>query len=86
MIDPFQCLSCHAQLDTATEVTGQDVRPDEGDMSLCIKCGAIAVFTGHGNQLREATVMEMRKFLGDRRVQIARGAILAMRQNATRPN
>ncbi len=38
------CLSCGTIVDAATGV-GQDDRPEEGDVTICIKCGHLMAFS-----------------------------------------
>jgi hypothetical protein len=50
------CLQCKHKLDAATSV-GHNNGPSPGSVSICVSCGAIAIFAEDGS-LREATVDE----------------------------
>jgi hypothetical protein len=66
------CLRCDELLDAATAVPGcDDDRPVRGDVSICLRCNHIAVFT-RGGKLREPRPDELRKFMTDPRVNKAR--------------
>ena len=42
-----ECPRCGKRNNGATDVQGRDLRPSEGDASICVYCGALSVFTGH---------------------------------------
>jgi hypothetical protein len=69
------CLGCGTLLDTATSLF-EDAIPNDGDVTICIKCGHIMVF--ENNRPRNPTDVEMKDIAGNPRilaVQKARGKI-----------
>lgn len=71
-----RCFTCGHPFDCATGVG--DVPPDEptpeGSCSICIKCGAVAMFTATG--LREATAEELAALEAQEDFRAARAAVL----------
>ena len=61
------CLKCNADNDGVTCVTDgfEDRQPGDGDISICIYCGALAVFTDNGTAFRWPTESEREIFLAD---------------------
>lgn len=39
-----ECHECGYVIDAATEATGRESKPKEGDVSLCAKCGELNIF------------------------------------------
>lgn len=39
-----RCLRCYHVLDGAMDIAGENI-PKDGDLSICIKCGAVCAFT-----------------------------------------
>jgi hypothetical protein len=68
-----RCMRCEKVLDSATPADSKD-RPARGDVSVCIQCGHIAIFT-RGGKLREPTPDELRSIMADRRVKTLRNAV-----------
>jgi hypothetical protein len=69
------CLHCDKLLDAATIVPGfDDHRPVGGDVSICLKCGHIAIFT-RGGKLREPRPDELREIMTDQLVNKTRTAM-----------
>jgi hypothetical protein len=72
-----RCAKCGYKMDQASDAFGED-KPKPGDLSVCLNCGAIAVF-GENLQLREPTPEEKLKIAGDEsvtHVQVARAYIV----------
>ena len=55
------CLNCGKRLDAAT---GLSVAPSPGDLSVCLRCGAVAIFD-EGMTVRGMTEDEMDKLCAD---------------------
>lgn len=51
-----RCWRCDYEMQAATSAVGDD-KPREGDVSMCLACGAVAVFT-KDLQLRKPTPSE----------------------------
>jgi hypothetical protein len=60
------CLDCSKSLDGAMSIFC-DARPTVGDITICIYCGHIMVFT-NGLALRNPTRGEQIKIAGDKRI------------------
>jgi hypothetical protein len=71
---PHACLSCGAANDAATGINAYV--PSAGDVSICLYCAALAVFTGEGLAIRAATPAELEEIQADAGVTRARFAIL----------
>ncbi len=82
------CPFCDYEADCASAVTEKDVStepyPENGDASLCIKCGQISVFDhDHARGLRRPTAQECKAMIDDPKIQhvrIAWQAVNAKRQ------
>jgi hypothetical protein len=59
------CLECLTPLPRAKNPLDEAAKPAEGDISICLYCGAVAIFTGHGPELREATNEDLLEALKD---------------------
>jgi hypothetical protein len=57
------CPRCAKQLDDASAADGSDDMPGPGDVSLCLYCGHLSVFTGQGIERREVTNTERSELL-----------------------
>lgn len=57
-IQPTSCHVCGYEMDRSTAVQDDGIGPQEGDISVCIRCGAIGVFDAN-TKLREPTAKEM---------------------------
>ena len=55
-----ECWNCGRVLETATE-TQADTFPEDGDVSMCLMCGALGFYvdTGTGLSVRRATPEEL---------------------------
>ena len=38
------CPHCNHQLDAATAISGEDIKPRKGDLTICIECAVILQF------------------------------------------
>jgi hypothetical protein len=59
----LQCPTCEECIDAATVMfAAPDIRPDVGDVTVCINCAAVLVFERHpfGLQVRHITEAERR--------------------------
>lgn len=65
------CPFCGEEVDRATNATGTE-SPDEGDATICLKCGRISVFDDC-LQLRKPTAAESSILNSDPRVALAQG-------------
>lgn len=82
-----ECWSCGAPTDAASSVDlDDDAQPGAGDVSVCMYCGAIAIFTGHGVDKRQPTAKEHDEAMADPRVERAVGAILTAQLLGDIPN
>lgn len=68
--DACGCTSCGERL-TGAAATQQEP-PKQDDVSLCVYCGAINIFTGKGLELRAPTQEEKLTAEGDPDVMLAR--------------
>lgn len=59
------CLNCGVNNDDASSAEFDDAVPVEGNVSICFSCTAIAVFTGHGLEIRAATPEEFAEIMQD---------------------
>ena len=73
----FTCPSCGAKVDGHTAVGHEDVDPDPGDVSICLYCSGISIYTPLG--LREVTDEEWHSIMAQEDVQKALAAIAAVR-------
>jgi hypothetical protein len=72
-----RCAACGYRMDKSTEAFG-DAAPKPGDVSICLACGAVQVFTADLT-LRNPTRDEHEKFSRDQRiidVQMARAHVV----------
>jgi hypothetical protein len=81
-----RCLRCDELLDAATAIPGSSKeRPARGDVSICLKCNHVAIFT-RGGKLREPRSDELRVIVADRRITNARNVLSLLHVNQRRPN
>jgi hypothetical protein len=59
----MECLTCGEKINGAMEMQGTAAKPSPGDLSLCMYCGALAIFTSDG--IRKPTPEEAHE-LADR--------------------
>lgn len=81
----FNCLACGYAADLASGVVDKqartaEIKPTPGDLSVCIKCGHLAVFKDDLT-LRPLTAKERRKAAADYRVALAIYGIRAKNRN-----
>jgi hypothetical protein len=60
------CLACGCQLNRASSFT-HDNRPDDGDLTICIRCGHIMAYTADLS-MRELTDAEVVKAAGNQEI------------------
>lgn len=77
-----KCLACDYLIDSATSVITSDELPEEGDISICLRCGALAIFNSDLS-IRQPTEEERNSLQDDPEVVQAQSAIkeLAALQN-----
>ena len=74
------CGTCGHAIDAATELPGnQRGKPVAGDASLCLRCGALEVFTGTALWRRAPTAAEAEEFAANPRAVRAQRLIRAER-------
>lgn len=63
----MNCRSCEIELDGHADTEGTDASPEEGDLSMCIYCGALGFYTVTGGVLgiREPSAEEHRSLIRD---------------------
>lgn len=59
------CVRCGDLLDAATEARGERGRPVDGNVSICLNCGFVDIFTGVGLERRPPTAAEQRELVHD---------------------
>jgi hypothetical protein len=75
------CFSCGASAEATTPLGGQArPAPAAGDISLCFECGAVALFTGRGSEIRLPLGEESRSLNADPQVRAAQARIRAFQQ------
>ena len=80
-IPEAKCYKCGSKMDRATGAFGA-VTPKEGDASMCLKCGAVAIFR-KDLTLRPPSVTELQLIREDVRIitaDILRSSIMANRK------
>jgi DNA-directed RNA polymerase subunit RPC12/RpoP len=73
------CLTCGQDIPEASAIEGAS-SPSKGDVSVCLYCGAVAMFTGKGNEVRYPHPTELAEVLSDPTVQKVRRARHALRR------
>lgn len=73
-----RCLRCHILLDDESALDLSDAAPEDGNLSLCYRCGKLAVFAHGATQFRELTPSEELQALQDPRVQLARAVVRSL--------
>ena len=71
-----ECPHCGYKVDRSAQIFGDIAPPEDGDISICFKCGKVGIFE-KGNT-RKPTLDELEESLHDRRVteaQIIRSTI-----------
>lgn len=82
------CRRCGYRMDQNTEAYGDDSRPSPGDVSMCLRCGALSVFT-EAITLRAPTGEENESLQRDSRItelQIMRAAVMGGALTRTNKN
>jgi hypothetical protein len=73
-----RCINCGEVQEAATGINVEDA-PGEGDVSICFKCGHIAIFNAN-MQLRNPTDAEMYELAGDKNIIDAQAALAMMKR------
>lgn len=68
------CPYCGAELTGAIAMTPR-IYPRDGDVSVCLHCAAVGVFTGRGYLVRRPTRDELRDIIAEPEVQRAVAAV-----------
>lgn len=68
------CLACGAILDASTGVGAEYTPPVEGDVTVCIVCGHLMIFTADGS-LRHPTADELAECQEDERIMAVTAAV-----------
>ena len=64
---PTICPSCGAKHEAITNVEARDVLPDNGDVSICFRCGEICIFDDKAyGGMRKPTKKEQREIARDK--------------------
>lgn len=76
------CPNCNHQLDAATALSGEDVKPKKGDITICINCAEILQFDKNIRPVK-LTGMTLDALPADvfQQVAKARSTLIAMKQN-----
>ena len=59
-----QCPYCNAHNPSYTEMSSGRHQPSKGDVSICLMCSGVALFTGDGVLTRRPTFEEKHSLLG----------------------
>jgi hypothetical protein len=65
-----KCWMCGYEYDRVTGLTEPDKPARDGDITICINCGAIAIFSAEKRGLREPELKELLSFPEDDRRRI----------------
>lgn len=79
----FTCPSCGAKVDGHSAIGHGEVDPDPGDVSICLYCSGLSIYTPYG--LRVTTDEEWRSIMAQDDVQKALAAIAAVRAKGDIP-
>lgn len=77
-LERLTCPHCGAQHDQAASV-GARARPKPGDVSICVKCAGVAIFTTDGAGARKATKEERAEIEADPRVRASLDVLRGMK-------
>jgi hypothetical protein len=69
------CPGCHVNNDGATSVELDGAVPADGDATVCVYCGTLAIFTRGAKHLRRPTAAERTELLADPDVRTAMRAV-----------
>lgn len=65
------CVACGHSVEAATMLGSGGDLPNDGDVSVCLYCGHVAIFTGQGVEIREPTDEEREYIESNAEVQAA---------------
>lgn len=71
--EPLACPRCGVVCDDATFVHAGDFTPAAGDVSVCLYCCAVNIFTGRGVETRAATLAELESIIANEAVVLGIG-------------
>jgi hypothetical protein len=80
----LSCERCGADLDDATAADGSDDTPGPGDVSACLYCGNLTVFTGVGLARRQPSADELTELIAEPDVARVLAAIMRTATDALR--
>ena len=82
----FLCLECGHHLNGATSMEDQHILPNEGDISVCLYCATVAMFTDANGALRKIGNDEIKTFPNEVRKEVTKtqSAIMALRGSGGR--
>jgi hypothetical protein len=89
--ESITCLSCGYVFDSASGLEdAQGKKPHDGDVSVCIRCGELAIFTADvegevATGLRYPTTEEMDELMSNEAIVRARAAVILTVQLMDRP-
>jgi hypothetical protein len=69
-INNQKCLECGYEIDSTAEAFGRANKPREGDYSMCLNCGAVAIFDNN-LQFRKPNKEEKLEIAGNPAVMLA---------------
>lgn len=69
MHSPLHCRTCGSKVDDFTPVGDDDAVPEAGNVSVCLYCGTLSIYTGEGLNLRMPTPEEMAEMAEDEDLQ-----------------
>jgi DNA-directed RNA polymerase subunit RPC12/RpoP len=67
-----RCLRCDRLLDDGSALDLSDARPKDGDVSVCLYCGHVALFCFGATAFRLPSPAEERRLMTDPRIQVAK--------------
>lgn len=73
----LRCPWCGKAHDRATDPADESIKPKAGDVSICVHCSRVALYTGHGLRVRRPSSVELRAALNHPKVRRYR-ALLKM--------
>ena len=63
-MEPADCPNCERVLNGSATMSGHELPPGPGDLTLCLMCDSMLAYTD-GLKLRPATLAESAQLLGD---------------------
>lgn len=75
------CPQCGHVNDAATHLNAEPMTPAAGDVSICLYCSAVCVFTGEGYAVRLPTAAELAEFMSTQQIIDALATLLEFRNS-----